>query len=94
MWKLITGISPTVFVIAGTLFATTPLAYKAGHYLGHRAGFKAGQDALKASITQKVKEKQDASKVADDLARECARDPECRVLDDGFRRDDGLKPTR
>ena len=46
-----------------------------------------GYASYAASVAQQLKEKSDAVNQADDLARRCAADPECRVRDDGYRRD-------
>lgn len=46
-----------------------------------------GQASYAAEVAQQLKEKSDAVNQADDLARRCATDPECRVRDDGYRRD-------
>jgi hypothetical protein len=60
----------------------------AGIYAGWRhAVYQAGQDSVRAEITAHDKERTDAANRADDAAGRCARDPDCRMQDDGFRRD-------
>ena len=46
-----------------------------------------GRASYAAQATQQLKEKSDAASKADDDARRCASDPDCRLSNDGYRRD-------
>lgn len=52
----------------------------------HRA-YQRGYDAYKSEAEHAERERTNAANHADDDARKCALDPDCRMRDDGFRRD-------
>jgi hypothetical protein len=53
----------------------------------HNAIWQAGYDARTAEIAAAIERKLEDANTADDASMRCAADSECRMRDDGFRRD-------
>lgn len=71
----------TYLKLAAVGAALLALAYVAS------AIHKAGYNAATATVATQEKERTNAANRADDAARRCAVDPDCRLRDDGLRRD-------
>ncbi|MBX9760361.1 MAG: hypothetical protein K2Y29_16400 [Beijerinckiaceae bacterium] len=70
------------FAIGGAVLAV--IAY---HNVQVYRAYYAGRDAVLAEQKAEAQRRSKNAQTADDAARDCARDPSCRLRDDGHRRD-------
>jgi hypothetical protein len=73
-WKLVAAVGVVLFGIVW-------------HKLQVREAWTAGRAALIAEQSEEAKRRGANAQAADAIARQCAADPACRLLDDGNRRD-------
>lgn len=65
-------------VAAGVLFALAT---------SYEFGRSYGAASVRAQIAKEVREKLNAAQTADDATTRCLADPQCRLSNDGYRRD-------
>lgn len=74
MVKLYIGIA--IVCAASIAFAAT-----------YSAGYKAGANNVRVEIAKEVRGKLNAAQTADDATTRCLADAQCRLSNDGYRRD-------
>jgi hypothetical protein len=74
MIKIYAGIA--AIVALGLAFAAT-----------YRIGYSHGAAGVRAEIAEQVQRRLKDAQIADDAATRCLADPQCRMSNDGYRRD-------
>lgn len=77
-WKL---------VAAGAAFVAITGALAAGALTINNRAYERGYATHQAEQAAQIQEKTNAANRADDAAARCALDPDCRMRDDGWRRE-------
>lgn len=73
--------------VRAALFAGAIAAILFGVYQVYSAGWRDGRNALIAEQARIVADKLKGAADADEASRACAANPDCRMRNDGFRRD-------